>query len=108
MVYEVLIPSVPFIAGYLFTYAFYKGGLIRKTIHVNIWNFILLVSFIISGGIGFLLLILLEAGVQLQVSQQLLYWHVEFGITMSLVTIFHIYTYKKTSKMIFQGSKRRS
>jgi hypothetical protein len=107
MVYETLIPSVPFIAGYLFTYILYKGGLIRKAIHVNIWNFILFSAFLISAGAGFVLMVLLDLGVSLPINLGLLYWHVELGITLTLVTVFHIITYWKSTKRLFKGSKKR-
>ncbi len=32
------------------------------------------------------------------ISAQLLYWYVEFGITIAIVIIFHFHTYWKSSK----------
>lgn len=106
MAYEMFIPSIPFIAGYLCTYVLYRGSLIKKSLHVNIWNFILFSAFLISAGAGFLLMILLELGVNLPINLGLLYWHVELGITMALITIFHIHTYWKSTKKMFTGRKR--
>lgn len=63
MGYEIIIPSLPFLGAYIATYALYKGGLIKKALHINLWNFILMASFIISGGAGFLLMILMEMGI---------------------------------------------
>ncbi len=106
MVYEILIPSVPFLGAYLATFVFYKKGLIKKALHVNLWNIILLLSFIVSGGAGFLLMVLMELGIVSTVNLNLLYWHVEFGITLTLVTIFHLHTYWKSTKKILFGSKK--
>jgi hypothetical protein len=108
MVYDILLPSVPVLIGYLLSYTLYKADLIKKSIHVNIWNFIIGISFIISGLAGFILLILMDLGISLPVSPQLLYWHVEFGITVAIVTIFHFHTYWKSSKTMFVKAKRRS
>lgn len=107
MVYEILIPSVPFLGAYLATYILYKKKIIKKAFHVNLWNFILLLSFIVSGGAGFILTVLMEMGIISSINLGLLYWHVEFGITLTLVTLFHLHTYWKTTKKTLFGSNRR-
>jgi len=106
MTYETIIPSIPFIAGYLSTYALYKRGLIKKIIHVNIWNLILFSAFLITAVAGFVLMVLLQLGVITSINFGLLYWHVELGITMALVTVFHIITYWKSTRKTIMGSKR--
>jgi hypothetical protein len=108
MVYDMIIPAIPVIGGYLFTYSLYRLNLTRKSLHINIWNLIIGVAFIISAGAGFLLLILLDFGIALPISPQLLYWHVELGITLALVTLFHFHTYWKSSRAIFVPAKRRT
>ena len=108
MVYDIIIPAIPFIVGYLLTYSLYRLNLIKKSIHINIWNLILLLAFLISGGAGFILIILLELGVVMPISQPLLYWHVELGVTLVLVTIFHLLTYRKSFRAMFISAKRRS
>lgn len=108
MIYDMIIPTLPFIVGYLFTYCLYKLNLIKKAIHINVWNLIILGAFIVSGGAGFILVILLELGVSLPLSLQFLYWHVELGLTLALVTIFHLHTYWKSSRTLFIPAKRRS
>jgi hypothetical protein len=108
MVYDMILPALPFTVGYLVTYSLHRLNLIKKSIHVNLWNMILFLVFLISGGGGFILLILLEMGIALPISQPLLYWHVELGVTLVLVTIFHFHTYWKSSKTMFRSPKRRS
>jgi hypothetical protein len=107
MVYESLLPSLSVLIGYLFTYALYKGRLIRKTLHVNLWNLIILIAFLVSGGGGFMLLILMELGIVLPISPQLLYWHVELGITLVVVALFHFHCYWKSAReMVFSKNRR--
>lgn len=108
MVYETVIPSIPFVAGYLVTYTLYKTGLIKKSLHVNLWNFILFCAFLVNALAGFVLMVLLELGVITSINLGLLYWHVEFGITMALVTVFHIIIYWKSTRRLFTGKKVRS
>ncbi|MEG3224535.1 MAG: hypothetical protein BME94_03170 [Methanobacteriales archaeon Met13] len=107
MVYDFLLPSLPVLGGYLYTYTLYKRGLIIKTLHVNFWNFLIGVSFLISGGGGFLLLIAMELGIVLPLSPEMFYWHVELGISMVLITLFHFHCYWKSAlEMVFLKSRR--
>jgi hypothetical protein len=108
MVYDMIIPTLPFIGGYLFTHGLYRMDLIKKTLHINIWNLIIGLAFLISAGAGFVLLLLMDFGVALPISPQLLFWHVELGISLVLVTIFHFHTYWKSSKTMFIPVKKRS
>lgn len=106
MVYDMILPALPFLGGYLLTYSLYRKNLIKKALHINIWNLIIGLAFLISAGAGFILLLFMEMGVKLPVSPQLLYWHVELGVTLALVTIFHIHTYWKSSKRMFMAAKK--
>lgn len=108
MVYEIVIPSIPFVTGYLATYTLYKTGLIRKSLHANLWNFILFCAFLVTACAGFVLMVLLELGVITSINLGLLYWHVEFGITMALVTIFHVIIYWKSTRRLFTGGNVKS
>lgn len=106
MVYDMILPSIPFLAGYFLTYALCKRHFIKKSLHVNLWNFILFSAFLITGIAGFVLMILLELGVITSFNLGLLYWHVELGITMAMVTVFHVHTYWKSTKRTLIGSGR--
>ena len=108
MVYEIVIPSIPFVVGYLVTYTLYKMSLIKKSLHVNLWNFILFSAFLVTAGAGFILMVLLELGVITFINLGLLYWHVEFGITMALITLFHIIIYWKSTRRLFTGRRVKS
>jgi len=108
MSYEILIPCLPFIGGYLTTYSLYKLGLIKKALHINIWNFIIGLAFLISGGAGFILLIFMELGLKSPLNPQMMYWHVEIGLTLTLITIFHFRDYWKSAKKMFFPTKRRA
>jgi hypothetical protein len=92
----------------MFTYGLYRFKIIKKSIHINLWNLIIGISFIVSAGAGFILICLLDLGVSIPASSQLLYWHVEYGITLVLVTIFHFHTYWKSSVKMFKSSKMRA
>jgi len=83
----------------MLSYSLYRRDL-------NIWNFIMGLIFLISAGAGFILLLFMEFGVVLPISPQLLYWHVELGLSLVLITVFHFHTYWKSSKTMFVQVKR--
>ncbi|MCK9151144.1 hypothetical protein [Methanobacterium alcaliphilum] len=107
MDYELILPFVPFLGGYFVTYILYKVDIIRKAQHVALWNAVLFLAFLVSGGAGFLLMVLMEMGVITPINYTLMYWHVELGITLVLVTIFHLHIYWKSTKRMFTGKKSR-
>ncbi len=108
MAYEILIYSLPFLLGYLITFTLYKMNLIKKSFHVHLWNFILMMAFLISAGAGFVVMILLETGIELPISPQLNFWHVELGITLVLLTVLHFHVYWKSARYLFRPIHRRS
>ncbi len=75
---------------YTLTYSFSKKQIIKKNYHRKIWNVILLVTFLISGLFGLLLAISISSGIRLSFYAVLLFWHVEFGIAMAIISLFHI------------------
>ncbi len=93
MVYDVLTPAVPVIALYILTYGLQKLKIVNRGFHVNLWNFIILLAFTVSGIGGFVLLILIDNGIRSYLNPQLLYWHVEAGIALTVITIFHFHCY---------------
>lgn len=107
MSYEVLIPTLPFLGGYFITYTLYRSKIIKKVLHINLWNFIIGLAFLIAGGAGFLLIILIELGTITPINHMLMYWHVEVGISLTLITIFHFHSYWKSAKTMFIPVKRR-
>jgi hypothetical protein len=52
----------------------------------------------VSSGVGLVLLCLVEYGLVLPINQSLLYWHIEFGIAMFWIALFHMHSYWKSSK----------
>jgi hypothetical protein len=55
----------------------------------RIWNVFLLASFLVSAGLGVLLLFRINYGVGVPLPFNSLYWHVEAGVAMTVVGVFH-------------------
>jgi len=78
------------IISYLFTYILVKEKKISLLTHRRIWNILLLVSFLISGILGLLLVIRINYGWSLNFPFNMLKIHVEAGIVMAVITMFHV------------------
>jgi hypothetical protein len=85
---------VPILAGlivlYSFTWILSARKIIATLLHRKIWNMVLLVSALISALLGIVLLINIEFGTRITMPFNMLFWHVEAGIALSVVAIFHI------------------
>jgi hypothetical protein len=97
MSYDIIPISTILLVAYLGSYLLYHNNYIKKSIHIRLWNILILVTFLVSAGAGLILLILAEYGIALPISQSLLYWHVQFAIAMFWIALFHIHSYWMSS-----------
>lgn len=95
-----ILPAIPVTGLYMVTYLLYRTGFIGRALHVNLWNLVILLAFTISGIGGFVLMLLTEAGVKFYLNPQLLYWHVEAGIALIPLTVFHFHCYRGSLRRI--------
>lgn len=68
-----------------------KSKKIPLITHRRLWNIILLISFLISGIIGLFLAMIIDLKASTFYYQPILWIHVETGIVMALVAIFHTF-----------------
>ncbi|MCK4746132.1 MAG: hypothetical protein KAT15_03815, partial [Bacteroidales bacterium] len=86
---------------YGFTYILGRAGLLSLKNHRRIWNTALLICFCTTAILGIILAIQVNYKLDMPVIDKLIVWHVDFGIGMSFIAIFHFswhWTYYK--KMI--------
>ena len=88
--YHVIILTLLVLAAYAATYFLTKQGKIKLMAHRRLWNKVLMVSFLVSGLLGLLLAAVIEFGWTIAWYRGFLWLHVEFGIVMALVSLFHI------------------
>lgn len=74
---------------YLITWLLAKSQKIQLTTHRKVWNGLLAVFFLISAVLGLLLAIGLDNKLSLPWYRGALWVHVEFGIAMAVVALFH-------------------
>ncbi len=97
MIYDFISISFLLILAYCGSYALYRENFIKKAVHIRLWNILILFTFLVSAGAGLVLLCLVEYGLVLPINQSLLYWHIEFGIAMFWIALFHMHSYWKSS-----------
>ena len=96
----ILISSIVLLAS-LFTFILVKAGKLKKLSHRKIWNVILLITFLVSCLLGFLLALQINYGFCMDWFRTFLTWHVEFGIAMTIIAVIHIeWHYKYYTTMI--------
>jgi hypothetical protein len=91
---------------YFLTWVLVKKKKLSLVMHRWIWNMVLLVSFLVSGLLGLLLVARINYGLKLPFSFNGLYWHVEAGIVMAIVAFIHIGWHWGYYKCIFIKRKK--
>lgn len=87
--YNLIFISALTLGSYLITHLLKRFDVISKTVHRRIWNLVLLLTFLISGMLGLLLVVQINYEILGGWYLEFLYLHVEFGISMALVAMIH-------------------
>lgn len=101
-VYHFLPISLFLIILYTTSHILSKKKIIRVVNHRKIWNILLLITFMISGILGVLLIIEINFAVTIPLKFNILFWHVESGIAMFVISLFHIFWHWTYFKNIFK------
>ena len=88
--YNFFILSAVTLGAYYASLALVRNKSITLLQHRKTWNIVLLISFLISGLLGMLMSFLLDSGIRIPFYATILWLHVELGIVMALVSIFHL------------------
>lgn len=89
---------------YLVTLSLSRKKKIKLLQHRKIWNVLLLITFLISGIFGIILAIFISYGIKLPFYSDLLFWHVEMGIAMAVISMFHVaWHWKYFKKMLIKN-----
>ncbi len=90
---------------YLTSLILSKKKKITAVKHRKIWNLLLLITFLVSGILGILLVLKVSFGIEIPSYSDALFFHVEFGIAMTFISIFHIlWHWKYFRKMLTKKS----
>jgi len=69
------------------------------------WNTLLLISILIAGGLGLLLATTVNFKINLPVTDSLLVWHVDFGIALVLIAVFHFSWHFRYYRFLISSSQ---
>lgn len=89
--YNVLILLAIVLLIYLVSFLLVKNNKITQLQYRKFWNSILAISFFVCAILGILLAIILDFNIKNTFFMDILWIHVEFGITMSIVAIIHFF-----------------
>ena len=73
--------------------------------HRKFWNILLLITFLASGILGILLVIRINLGIAMLLPFNIMFWHVEIGIAMVVISIFHTLWHLPYFKNLFMIKK---
>ncbi|MBN1188286.1 MAG: hypothetical protein JXA46_00900 [Dehalococcoidales bacterium] len=78
---------------------------ITRVLHRRIWNLVLLFSTLISALLGLFLILRIDFDINVDLPFDMLFWHVEAGIAMALIAVFHIlWHWRYFAKMLQAGN----
>ena len=78
------------ILAFFTTWLFSKWDIIAVKSHRKFWNYLLLISFLISGLLGMLSVVKVNYKLEIRSYETLMQWHVAFGIGMVIISFFHL------------------
>lgn len=91
---------------YLISHFCQKRKIISHRSHLRFWNLLLLASFLVSCGLGILLVLMINYGFIVRLPFNIMLWHVEAGIAMTVIVLFHIHWHWKYVKNMFKLPER--
>lgn len=90
MTYHLVPISLFLIILYALSRILLKKKILNIITYKKIWNILLLITFLISGTLGVLLIIRINFNITAPTRFNALFWHVEIGIAMFIICIFHL------------------
>ncbi len=89
MTYHVVPITVTLLVFYLFSLYLSHTGFITRIAHRRMWNWLLLISFLVAGVLGIILALRVTYRWELAITDQMMHWHVDAGIAMALLALIH-------------------
>ena len=106
--YRLILISALTLGLYSFTFLLSRIGTLHKVYHRRLWNTLLLLTATVSCLFGFFLVIQLNYHFLGSWYRPLLTWHVECGIAMTIILVFHVVWHIPYYKRLFKKVKKRS
>ncbi len=105
--YNVSPIAIGFLLIYMVSFVLHKTKKIRVTTHRKVWNVLLLATFLITGIFGAILTIQLDYQLPFTIPFDLMFWHVEAGVAMTLISVFHVGWHFNYYRNLLRSSRRK-
>jgi hypothetical protein len=106
--YNVSPIAIGFLLVYAVSFVLYKIKRIKIYVHRKIWNVLLLATFLMTGIFGLILTIQLDYALPFTIPFDLLFWHVEAGVVMTLISLFHIGWHFNYYRNLLRSSRKKA
>lgn len=88
---------------YLLSLLLVRFSVIQTRSHRQFWNILLLITFLSTATLGLILAIQVNYKLNIPFLQELLKWHVNFGIGMAMIAFFHFLWHADYFLKLFKG-----
>lgn len=105
--YPLLSISILVILFYSLSFAFLRIGLVSKANHRRFWNVLLLIAFLTTGLIGLLMAVKINYKFEISFYEQLVRYHVSFGIGMAVIGFFHFWWHLSYYLQLFKVERTK-
>lgn len=105
--YNVSPIAIAFFLIYAVSFVLHKTKRIRLATHRKVWNVLLAATFLITGIFGLILTIQLDYELPFTIPFDLLFWHVEAGVVMTLISLFHLGWHFNYYKNLVRSSRKK-
>ena len=105
--YDLILISALTLGLYALTFILVKANVLKKTTHRKIWNTLLLITGLVSCLLGFFLVLQINYGWKMDSFWTVKYYHVQFGIAMTIVAVFHILWHMNYWKTLFKKRENK-
>ncbi len=92
---------------YLLTLSLSRLSFIKLATHRKLWNVLLLLAFFVTAVLGLILAIQVNYKIKIPFTEQLLTLHVDFGIGMTTIAIFHFLWHFNYYMNLFKRKKQK-
>jgi len=82
--------SIGLLIAYILSFVLSRYKVISYSLHKKIWNWFLLGFFLVSAILGSFLVLRISNNIVIPLPFNMLYWHVEAGVALTAISIFHI------------------
>lgn len=104
--YHLILISLLTLGLYALTFILAKANVMKQATHRKLWNVLLLIFALVSCLLGFFLVIQINYDVKMDWLWTVKFLHVEAGIAMTIIAIFHILWHANYWKSLFKNKKK--